>query len=356
MRMTRKDDRKVVKDQAVSCSFETDLVVLGAGPAGSAAAITARSHGLRVAILEREPFPRLAPGESVHPGIQPLLRTLGVESDVLAHGFPRYLGHRVRWGGRDEFATFGQDESGPWLGFQLWRPTFDQILLDRARMLGVEVLQPWQARGMARDRDGMVVVAADEGTVRARIVVDATGRWRALSRWLSLAWTRRGAERRVWYGYVAGARGGDADYVPALTGDRTGWTWVACVKPGTFQWTRMNLDGCRPQDDWRPSELAGFEPLGPVCGADATWQSADAPAGPGYFLTGDAAAVLDPCSSHGVLKALMSGMYAGDLTAHQCRGRIDSVAAAERYSTWLHGWHRADVEQLEAFYSELETT
>ena len=51
-----------------SSSFDANILVLGGGPAGSAAAITAASLGMKVTLLERECFPRHAPGESLHPG------------------------------------------------------------------------------------------------------------------------------------------------------------------------------------------------------------------------------------------------------------------------------------------------
>ena len=105
--------------------FDTDVLILGGGPAGSAAAITAANAGLRVTLIEREEFPRSVPGESVHPGIQPLLKQLGVETSVLKADFLRFPGHIVRRNGIEQFIPFGEDEQGQWLGFQLWRATFD---------------------------------------------------------------------------------------------------------------------------------------------------------------------------------------------------------------------------------------
>lgn len=332
---------------------EVEVVVLGAGPAGSAAAITATSVGLSVIVLERERFPRPAPGESLHPGVQPLLRKLGVEEQVLAQGFLRHPGLLLRWGGPERFEPFGADADGPWLGFQAWRPTFDQVLLDRALALGATILQPCQVRGPVEAGNLTGGLDTDIGTVRGQVVVDATGRWRAVSRWLGLSWTRRGPTRRVWYGYATGEKPTGREEIPALTADRTGWTWVARVRPRTYQWTRLNFDDSRPPDGWLPEELSGLTPDGPVCGADATWQVADEPAGRGYYLAGDAAAVLDPASSHGVLKALMSGMYAGHLIAQHRLGRIGAEAAAGLYRSWLREWFDRDADRLEGFYAAL---
>ena len=179
----------------MTSSMSVDVVVVGAGPAGSAAAITAALAGLKVLIIEREQFPRAAPGESLHPGVQPLLRQLGVEDAVLSAGFLRFPGHIVCRDGTDTFQAFGSDNDGPWLGFQAWRPEFDAILLNRARDLGVTIWQPCSDIAPLL-RDGTICgVESANGTVEAKFVVDATGRWQLLSRWLNLSWTQHGPAR-----------------------------------------------------------------------------------------------------------------------------------------------------------------
>jgi flavin-dependent dehydrogenase len=144
---------------------EFDAVVLGGGPGGSAAAITCARAGLRVALVERSAFPRPAPGETLHPGALPLLRRLGVEDEVLAAGFLRHAGPFVRWGGAERFVPFGSDVSGPWLGLQAWRPTFDAILLDQARGLGVRVEQPSRPRRVLAAVGSVTGVVSDAGAL-----------------------------------------------------------------------------------------------------------------------------------------------------------------------------------------------
>lgn len=327
------------------------MLVLGGGPAGSAAAITAARAGLRVTLVEREAFPRAAPGESLHPGIQPLLRQLGVEQAVLDAGFLRHSGYRVAWGGPAHFEAFGEDADGPWRGFQAWRPTFDAILLEQARSLGVRILQPATAISVV-DADGRVVgVQLKSGPLLAEVVVDATGRRRLLSRWLALRWRQCGPRRHAWYGYAHGH--GPTDETPFLSADHTGWSWIAQVRPDVWAWTRLNFDGSRPDNHWCPPALNGLRADGVVRGADVTWQVAERPAGPGYFLTGDAAAILDPASSHGVLKALMSGLYAAHLAAATKSGKAPSDFAAAHYTEWLHRTFDHDVVELERFYARL---
>src|SRR5687768_16780881 len=119
-----------------------DVVVVGAGPGGCAAAIRCALAGLDVVVVEARRFPRHRPGESLHPGVLTLLRELGVAAEVERAGFVRYPGHHVSWGGPRRFQAFGSDALGAWLGVQAVRSQFDEILLRRARALGVLVLQP----------------------------------------------------------------------------------------------------------------------------------------------------------------------------------------------------------------------
>ena len=307
---------------------------------------------MKVTLLERECFPRHAPGESLHPGVQPLLRQLGVEQEVLDAGFVRYPGHVVRWGDAERLQLFGEDTNGPWLGFHAWRPTFDAILLKRARCLGVAIEQPITVNGVRTNGEKVSGVNTEHGPIHADLVIDGTGRWRAVSRWLRLKWQRSGPTRIAWYGYATGPSA-KAMEVPSLRADNQGWTWIANVQANTYTWTRHNFNNAKPAEDWQPSELAEMTPTGTVRGADVTWQVAERPAGDGYFLVGDAAATFDPTASHGVLKALMSGIYAGQLAAYVLGKRVPAEFAASRYSAWVHEWFSRDVARLNELYSLL---
>jgi flavin-dependent dehydrogenase len=72
-----------------------------------------------------------------------------------------------------------------------------------------------------------------------------------------------------------------------------------------------------------------------------------------WFIVGDAAAILDPTSSHGVLKALLSGITAGHLIAAVLAGTVPAAEAATVYHEWLAGWFAKDAAKLSGFYREL---
>jgi flavin-dependent dehydrogenase len=158
-----------------------DVVVVGGGRAGAAAAIWAALAGLRVKLYEQSAFPRHRPGETLHPGVGSILRQLGVENEVNAASMVRHLGHRVIWGGSHRSVQYGADEHGAWRGYQILRERLDSILITRAVELGVEVSQPCTVERAILEDGRFVGVAATE-TVRAAFVIDAGGGRSWLSR------------------------------------------------------------------------------------------------------------------------------------------------------------------------------
>jgi 2-polyprenyl-6-methoxyphenol hydroxylase-like FAD-dependent oxidoreductase len=217
---------------------ETDLVIVGGGPAGAAAAITARSYALRVVLLERDAAARMRPGEAAHPGIEPLLKRLGVMDAVQTADFLRYEGHWVAWGREPlRFVPFGQDERGPWKGFQLWRPDFDEILLDGADRAGALIVRPCGELHPIVRGNRVAGVETKAGTWRCAFVIDATGRQRWLARTFNLQTERRGPPRVAWFGYAEGHRPA-LDPNPMIASDASGWTWMARIRPSLYQWVR----------------------------------------------------------------------------------------------------------------------
>ena len=324
-----------------------DVIVVGAGPAGTATAIACSQAGLKVAIFESCLFPRDHPGETLHPGIEPLLERLGVAEQVRGANFLRHDGNWVQWGGVRRFVPFGSDERGIWLGFQAWRANFDQILLERAKALDVEVIQPCQVLRPLLSGEQVMGVATSQGDYLARFVVDATGGKHWLAKQLGLEIQFYSPPLIAHYGYV---EGGSliCDERPAIISDHQGWTWTAKIQPNLYQWTRLNFFSKRLAPNWKPEEFQGIPTKDKTRAADVTWRLVRLCAGQGYFLVGDAAFVLDPASSHGVLKAIMSGMMAGDLIRQSVNQ--DSAFLIGTYCQWLVNWFGHDLEMLQKMY------
>ena len=329
---------------------DADVAIVGTGPAGAAAAIACARSGLRVALLERSALPRERPGETLHPGVEAPLRELGVLEQVLAADLPRHPGIWVTWDGPPRLVAYGADEGGRWLGFQALRASFDALLVARAQEHGAVLHERCRAISPIV-RDGRVAgIETSAGALRARHVIDASGAGHWLARRLGLEPERRSPPLIARYGYVTG-RCPDRDEAPALVADAGGWTWTARVGEGVYCWTRLALSGSRG-DAGAPAELDGLAARGRTGSADVGWRALPAAAGPGWVAAGDAAAVLDPASSHGVLRGLLSGLHAARLVRGVLAGG-DERRLRWSYSDFVTTWFEHDVAVLSDLYARL---
>lgn len=326
-----------------------DVVVVGGGPAGSAAAIGCAQRGLRVALIERHDFPRFRPGESLHPGIEPVLQQLGVAGQPCVQHALRFNGYWVQWNKPLRFIGFGSDDDGPWRGFQIPRATLDTTLLQHAAALGVMVHQPCRALAVLSEKNRVTGVRTDSGRLRADYVIDASGASAWLHRQLGLTSHPCSPRLIARYGYVRGCPPG-YQHAPHLAAGHDGWTWIANVQAHVTHWTHLAFNAPGLHSPVVPQSLRHLPTQGAIHGADVTWRISTAPAGGGYFMVGDAASQLDPASSHGVLKALMTGIQAAQVVS-DCIGQPSVQSSAQRqYRQWLGDWFEKDMAQLRRFY------
>ena len=162
-----------------------DAIVIGAGPAGSSAAILLSRAGWSVALLEAKPFPRRKVcGECVAASNLPLLDALGLGEALRKHSGPE-LRRVALWCGEESIiaALPARTDDGyrPW-GFALGREHLDTLLLERARATGATVLQPCTVLAVRGDaHGGYEVDAGCAGAVKltllAPVVIRAHGSW-----------------------------------------------------------------------------------------------------------------------------------------------------------------------------------
>lgn len=335
----------------------TDVVVVGGGPAGCAAAIAARGAGARVVLLERETVARDRPGETLAPGIESLLDWLGAGDALAGATLVRHEGHWVDSGGGRRYVAFGGDTTGAWRGFQVWRRTLDTALRQRAADLGVDVRLGAAAGSTMRDRSAEVrgVLCGDGTPVRAGVVIDAAGGRHWLARELGLGVARLSPRYVANYGYVGAdgpaPRGANLPLEPLFTLGSEGWTWIAPLGERGWAWTSLSFGERKPRG-WCPPALRGLHSTHASRGADVTWRMARALAGRGWLIAGDAGAVLDPAASHGVLRAVMSGARAGLAAAGVRRNRAALPASFAEFDAWFRGGVVRDAEVLRSSYAE----
>lgn len=162
-----------------------DVIVIGAGPAGSTAAILLASAGWSVALLESKSFPRRKVcGECIAASNLPLLDALGIGKALHDRAGPE-LRRVAVWCGHESVSAMlpAREGAQPW-GRALGREHLDLLLLERARAAGAVVFQPCKALTI-REREGemeheiQAVSRGDGGkiTLRAAAVIRAHGSW-----------------------------------------------------------------------------------------------------------------------------------------------------------------------------------
>lgn len=161
-----------------------DVIVVGAGPAGSTLAGLLAKKNRRVLILEKEKFPRYHVGESLVYGVIPILEELGVREKIDAYGFIKKYGGTYVWGSKPEPWDFNWGEY-PSLDddvytYQVSRAEFDNLLLRHAESVGADVREEHQVVDVIWENERCVGVKSknSDGAVfeaRAKYVVDATG-------------------------------------------------------------------------------------------------------------------------------------------------------------------------------------
>lgn len=324
-----------------------DIIIVGAGPAGTASAIECGRRGLKTLLLDTAPAPRPIPGETLHPGIAPLLRKLDLHREVDNAGFRRHPGFWMRCPTEVNLKRYGRDRRGAWLGYQADRRELKKLMILRAESAGAVVALGEKAAEPILIRGRVCGVRTSVGKYWARFVMDGSGAAHWLASRLGLPMDRVSPRLIARYGWVETDALIDDDMLPEFHIVAGGWRWMAPVASRRLAWSELALNGAR----FNPGRIAPWISPAARLARDVSWRVVQASAGPGYFLAGDAAWILDPASSHGVLKAVYSGIAAANAMTHSLLHPRDEVAAARSYCGWMKGWFSRDAMQLLSLYS-----
>ena len=316
-----------------------DVVVIGGGPAGSTTSTLLAQRGLRVAVYERERFPRFHIGESLIPETYWVLKRLNMLPKMQrSHFVKKYSVQFVNATGKLS-APFYFWDNKPHECSQTWqvvRSEFDQMMLENAREHGADAQEGVHVLEVLFEGDRAVGVRIKDAQgvrrdVRASVVVDASGQAAMLQNRFKLRlWDpvlNKGAIWTYWQGAYRDSGRDEGATMVLQTADRSGWFWyipqhddivsVGVVAPFNYLFKGRSSHE-RTYEEEVERAPAVKERIGGATRAtghfvtrDYSYRSTQV-AGDGWVLVGDAFGFLDPLYSSGVLLALKSGELASD--------------------------------------------
>jgi flavin-dependent dehydrogenase len=338
----------------------TDVVVIGGGPAGSTTSTLIAQKGYRVALFERDRFPRFHIGESLIPQTYGVLKRLNMlEKMKASHFIKKYSVQFVNEHGRLSEPFYFVDHK-PHESSQTWqvvRQEFDQLMLNNAREHGVEVHEGFRVLEVVFEGDravGVRVVGEDgiEREVRASVVVDASGQSSLILDRLKLReWDpvlKKAALWTYWQGAHRDTGKDEGATLVVQTKGKKGWFWyiplhndiISVGVVASFE----HLFKDRAEKDHEAiyfeevercpgvkSRIASAKRVGPFRAAKEYSYRSKKAAGDGWVLVGDAFGFLDPLYSSGVLLALTSGSMAADAVAE---GLAKGDTSAAQLGKW----------------------
>ncbi len=307
-----------------------DVVVVGAGPGGSAAATLIAEAGFKVVVLDRAAFPRAKPcAEYLSPESGRILDRLGVLADVRARAEHLAGMTIVSPSGRRFTGRFAG--ALPYRGFSdrglaVPRTILDAQLVERAAARGAHVLERTRLERLG-EANGYRTVEVRDGagsrTLSARLVVGADGLNSRVARQLGLA--RRGRRRRVAFvTHMAGVHG--MQDLGEMHVGRGAYVGLAPVGPDLTN-VAVVLDASRPIPGASARErfdagisrfpevvdrLHGAEIVAPVLAAGPFARSSRRATADRAVLVGDAADFYDPFTGEGVFAALRGAELLSD--------------------------------------------
>ena len=324
--------------------IESDVAVIGGGPAGASCAAKLAELGFAVSLFEKGEGKRQHRGESLPSSIRVLCESLSLSlpPELIVERPPQHL---VYWGEVQGAGVANQEHS-----FLVWRGPFDEHLRTHARERGARLVR--SVVGHANRLESGYELSFGESKLRCRILVDASGRAGVLAR----RYRRRERGFRT-LALTAHFRTGETNPPTIVESIPDGWVWSAPLPDGVRDVTlmldaRANFHETIRQAAHVHHLVDGAPQVGAVRGVDATPYSASRFCDGDLILVGDAASFLDPLSAHGVHKAMDSGLVAAVVARTILEHPSRAQDAATFYDQRENDIYKVSSERLRRLYQQ----
>ena len=362
--------------------MKTDVLIIGAGPAGTIAAGILRKENIDVIIVEKQKFPRFVIGESLLPRCMDVFEEAGYLDVITEQKYQKKYGALFLRGKDKCVFNFDTQYTKGWSWtWQVPRDHFDKVLADEAKKKGANILYETAVRDISFSKAVQKIEIEDKNsdsqTVEAKFVIDASGYGRVIPNLLDLNVASSLQTRNSLFTHVIDSKRptGDAgDRITIIDSQPGVWIWIIPFSTGKTsvgfvghpeffekykgsnkeKLRKMLADDTLAKERFSEVEYA-FEPEF-IGGYSIAVKKLH---GEGFVLTGNATEFLDPVFSSGVTFAVESGMQAAKLLIRQLNGEeIDWDATyvkhisqgVETFRTYVNGWYDNKLQTI--FFAE----
>ncbi len=335
---------------------KVDVLVIGAGPAGTVAASIVNKAGFKVRIVEKMKFPRFVIGESLLPRCMEALEEAGFLEAVKAKGFQEKFGAKFVKDGKVCDYSFADQYTPGWnWTWQVPRGEFDKTLADTVAGMGVPVSYETTVTGIVFNGTDSVTTVEDaqgnKSEIAARFIIDGSGYGRVIPKLFGLDRPSNLPPRKALFSHMVDTRRSmddEPNRITIIVHKPQVWVWVIPFSsgltslgfvgdpdffkqyPGNDEEVLRALIASEPHihERFKDAEM-NFAPR-----VLESWSvTTEKFYGDGFVLTGNVTEFLDPVFSSGVTLAVTSSQIAAHLVIRKLNG--ESV-----------DWHKEYTEQM----------
>jgi flavin-dependent dehydrogenase len=358
---------------------QTDVLVIGGGPAGSIAAAKIHQAGLSVKVVEKEKFPRFVIGESLLPRCMEVLEDADLLEAVKAKNFQQKFGAKFLKGDDVSDFNFSDQFTNGWTWtWQVPRAEFDLTLIEEVQRKGVPVDFETTVTGIEffPDESSLTTIQRKDGSVekiKSKFVVDASGYGRVIPRLFNLDKPSNLDPRKAVFAHVQDKHRANFEepnriivvlYAPGV------WVWIIPFSSGVtslgFVGSFKFFDGLEGDLNSQYKALINGHPYLKKRFGDVdlvfeprkleAWSATtDKFFGSGYVLTGNVTEFLDPIFSSGVMFATVSSHLASTLVIRKLKGgNVDwnhdytkvIQQGVDTFRTYVMAWYDGTLEKI----------